>query len=151
VLDCQDTTPEQAGFPGARTIARLRRRVRRKGKKTTEIVYLISSLTLEELDAKGFLKLKRGYWVIESRLHHSLDVTLNEDQSRVRDRNAALVLALFRRVTVSLALEWLETARTVKPRASIRSFQKRFHHRDGGPERLKALIFAKAPSAWKLP
>jgi hypothetical protein len=60
-------------------------------------------------------------------------------------------LALFRRVTVSLALEWLETARTVKPRASIRSFQKRFHHRDGGPERLKALIFAKSPSAWKLP
>ena len=151
MLDCQDTTPEQAGFPGARTIARLRRRVRRKGKKTTEIVYLISSLTLEELDAKGFLKLKRGYWVIESRLHHSLDVTLNEDQSRVRDRNAALVLALFRRVTVSLGLEWLETARTVKPRASIRSFQKRFHHRDGGPERLKALIFAKSPSAWKLP
>ena len=151
MLDCQDTTPEQAGFPGARTIARLRRRVRRKGKKTTEIVYLISSLTLEELDAKGFLKLKRGYWVIESRLHHSLDVTLNEDQSRVRDRNAALVLALFRRVTVSLALEWLETARTVKPRASIRSFQKRFHHRDGGPERLNAIIFAKSPSAWKLP
>ena len=125
--------------------------MRRKGKKTTEIVYLISSLTLEELDAKGFLKLKRGYWVIESRLHHSLDVTLNEDQSRVRDRNAALVLALFRRVTVSLALEWLETARTVKPRASVRSFQKRFHHRDGGPERLEALIFSKSPSAWKLP
>ena len=151
MLDCQDTTPEQAGFPGARTIARLRRRVRRKGKKTTEIVYLISSLTLEELDAKGFLKLKRGYWVIESRLHHSLDVTMDEDQSRVRHPCAALVLALFRRVTVSLALEWLETARTVKPRASVRSFQKWFHHRDGGPERLKALIFAKSPSAWKLP
>ena len=151
MLDCQATTPEQAGFPGARTIARLRRRVRRKGKKTTEIVYLISSLTLEELDARGFLKLKRGYWVIESRLHHSLDVTMNEDQSRIRHRNAALVLALFRRATISLALEWLETARTVKPRASVRSFQKRFHHRDGGPERLQALVFSKSPSAWKLP
>ena len=76
VIDCQDASPQQVGFPGVQTIVRLRRRVRRKGKKTTEIAYLISSLTLEELDAVGFLKLKRGYWVIESRLHHALDVTL---------------------------------------------------------------------------
>ncbi len=69
VLDCLEVTPSQVGFPGAQTIAKLRRRVRRKGKKTTEIVYLISSLTLDELDAAGMLKLKRGYWVIESRLH----------------------------------------------------------------------------------
>ena len=81
VLDCQETTPAQVGFPGARTIARLKRRVRRKGKKTTEINYLISSLTQEELDARGMHQLKRGYWVIESRLHHPLDVTMAENQS----------------------------------------------------------------------
>jgi hypothetical protein len=40
-------------------IARQRRRVRRKDKKTTETVYLISSLQLAELDALGWLKLKR--------------------------------------------------------------------------------------------
>src|SRR5205814_7731539 len=96
VLDCQQTIPAQVGFPGARTIARLKRRIRRRGKKTTETVYLISSLALEELDAMGFLRLKRGYWVIESRLHHALDVTLNEDHSRVRNPNAALVLGMFR-------------------------------------------------------
>lgn len=112
---------------------------------------MISSLTLEELDARGMLQLKRGYWVIESRLHHPLDVTMAEDQSRVRHRNAALVLAMFRRVAVTLALEWLQGVRPVKPRATVRSFQKRFHHRDGGPERLQALIFAKSPTAWRLP
>ena len=89
VLECQEVTPAQVGFPGARLIARLRRRVRRQGKKTTETVYLISSLSLEELDALGWLKLKRGYWVIESRLHHALDVSLDEDRSRVRNPNAA--------------------------------------------------------------
>ena len=151
VLDCQETTPSQVGFPGARTIARLKRRVRRKGKKTTEIVYLISSLSLEELDARGMLELKRGYWVIESRLHHTLDVTMAEDQSRVHHRNAALVLAMFRRVAVSLALEWLEVARSVKPRATVRNFQKRFHHHADGAERLQALIFSKSPVAWRLP
>ena len=76
MFDCREVTPAQVGFPGAELIARLRQRVRRKGKKTTEIVYLISSLRLAELPAAGWLKLKRGYWVIESRLHHPLDVSL---------------------------------------------------------------------------
>ena len=98
VLDCREVCPQQVGFPGVHTIARLRRRVRRQGKKTTEVVYLISSLTLEELDAAGLLNLKRGYWAIESRLHHALDVTLNEDHSRVRNPKAAFALSLFRRL-----------------------------------------------------
>jgi hypothetical protein len=126
--------------------------VRRKGKKTTEIVYLISSLTLDQLDALGFLKLKRGYWVIESRLHHVLDITLGEDQSRVRTPNAALVLGMFRRVAVSFAWAWLAQRRQEQPKtkASARSFQKSFARRDGGPERLGSLIFHKQPVAWKL-
>lgn len=134
-------------------MARLRRRVRRKGKKTTEIVYLISSLTLEELDAASFLKLKRGYWVIESRLHHALDVTLGEDHSRVRHPQAAFALSLFRRVVVSFAQAWLEECRKINPRtrATTRKFQKRFLHRDSGPARLQALIFAKSPHSWRLP
>ena len=153
VLDCRDARPQQVGFPGVQSIARLRRRVRRKGKKTTEIVYLISSLTLEELDASGFLKLKRGYWVIESRLHHALDVTLGEDHSRVHNSKAAFALSLFRRVAVSFAQAWLEACRKINPRsrATTRKFQKRFLHRDGGPERLHALIFCKSPVSWRLP
>lgn len=141
------------GFPGVQTIARLRRRVRRQGKKTTEIVYLISSFTLAQLDAAGFLQLKRGYWVIESRLHHALDVTLREDQSRVRNPKAAFVLSLFRRVVVSFAQVWLEECRKMNPksRATTRRFQKRFLRRDGGPERLHALIFSKSPVSWRLP
>jgi hypothetical protein len=111
VLDCQEVTAQRVGFPGVQTIARLRRRVRRKGKKTTEIVYLIISLTLEELDAAGFLKLKRGYWVIESRPRHALDVSLGEDHSRVRNPRAAFALSLFRRVVVSFAQVWIDACR----------------------------------------
>ena len=44
------------------------------------------------------LQLKRCYWVIESRLHHCLDITMLEDLSRVRTPNAALVLGMVRRV-----------------------------------------------------
>jgi len=151
VLDCREVTPEQAGFPGARTIARLRQRVRRKGRKTTETVYLISSLTLEQLNAQSWLKLKRGYWVIESRLHHALDVSLDEDRSRVRNPNAALILGLFRRLAVSIAQAAIAQAQTKKTRWTVRRYQQRFAHRNGGPERLHALVFANQPASWRLP
>jgi hypothetical protein len=87
------------------------------------------------LDARGLLKSKRLYWVIESRLHHPLDISLDEDRSRVRHPNAAMVLADFRRLTV-------------KRRGTVRAFQKRFHHHRAGPQRLSDLIFAKQPTAW---
>jgi len=150
-LECREVTPEQVAFPGARLIARLKRRVRRKGNKSTETVYLISSLTLEQLDARGWLKLKRGYWVIESRLHHTLDISLDEDRSRVRHSKAALVLGLFRRLVVSVAQAAIAQAQTKKTRWTVRRYQQRFAHRNGGPQRLQALIFAKNPCSWHLP
>jgi len=105
------------------------------------------------MDAAGFLKLKRGYWVIESKLHHALDVTLREDHSRVRHPNAAFALSLFRRVVVSFAQVWLAQCRKVNPksRTTTRKFQQRFQRRDGGPERLHALLFAKSPVSWRSP
>lgn len=150
-MDCREVTPEQVGFPGARSIARLRRRVRRHGKLSTESLYLISSLPLEQLDALGWLKLKRGYWVIESKLHHALDVSLDEDRSRVRHLNAALVLGMFRRLVVSVAQTAIAQVQTWRTRWTVRRYQQRFAHRDGGPQRLAALIFAKASPAWRLP
>jgi hypothetical protein len=151
LLDCQEVTPGQVGFPGARLIARLQQRVRRNGRRSTETVSLISSLTLEQLDATGWLKLKRGYWVIESRLHHALDVSLDEDRSRVRQANAALVLGLFRRLVVSVAQSAISQVQTKKTRWTVRRYQQRFAHRDGGPARLHAVVFAKSPTSWRLP
>jgi len=124
--------------------------VRRGGQKSTETVYLISSLTLEALDARGWIRLKRGYWVIESRLHHALDISLDEDRSRVRHRNAAWVLGMFRRLAVSVANAWLDGVQSPKTRWSVGRFLKRFGHRDGGARRLHALIFASPAVAWRL-
>ena len=150
VLECQEVTPEQVGFPGARLIARLRRRVRRGNKKSTETVYLISSLTLEQLNALGWLKLKRGYWMIESRLHHALDVSLDEDRSRVRHPNAALILGMFRRLVVSIAQAAIAHVQSPKTRWSVRRYQQQFAHQPAGRQRLHALVFAKSPRSWKL-
>lgn len=141
-------TPAQVSFPGARLAARLETRVRRKGQWGQEVVYLLSSLTLDQLQALGLLALKRGYWVVESRLHHCLDISMHEDQSRVRTPKAARVLGSIRRVVLSLANAAVDRARRVNPKTkhNTRSFQQRFRSARGGRERLQALIFAKLPN-----
>ena len=140
------------GFPGARLAARLETRVRRKGQWCREVVYLLSSLTLDQLQAQGMLSLKRGYWVVESRLHHCLDISMQEDQSRVRSPRAARVLGTIRRVVLSLANAAVDQARRHNPKTkyNTKSFQQRFRSARGGRERLHALIFAKSPSVLDL-
>jgi hypothetical protein len=112
------------------------------------VVYLLSSFTLEELQAEGMLSLKRGYWVVESRLHHCLDITLREDQSRVRTPGAARALGTIRRVIVSLANAAVNRARKINPKSKFNtgSFQQRFRSARGGRQRLQALLFAKSPN-----
>lgn len=147
MLDCQEVTPSQAGFPGARLAARLHTRIRRDGRWSRETIYLLSSLTLAELQARGLLAYKRGYWVIESRLHHCLDITLQEDQSRVRQLQSARLLGTIRRIVLSLANAAVNRARRKnrKSKANTRSFQQRFRSARGGRQRLHALLFAKSP------
>ena len=43
----------------------------------------------------------RGHWQIESVPHYILDVTFDEDRSRVRDKMARLNLAALRRMALS--------------------------------------------------
>lgn len=116
------------------------------------MIYLLSSFTLEELQAQGMLSIKRGYWVVESRLHHCLDITLREDQSRVRTPGAARILATIRRVVLSLANAAVNRKRKENPKTkcNTNSFQKRFRSARGGRERLHALIFAKSPDVLDL-
>ena len=157
-LQCLEVTPSQVGFPGARLVARLETRVKRKDPQTKkrkwcrEVVYLVSSLSLAELQALGMLSLKRNYWVVESRLHHCLDITLREDTSRVRTPTAARVLGTIRRVIVSLANAAVNRARKKNPKtkANTGTFQSRFKSARGGRERLDALITAKFPNVLDL-
>ena len=138
--------PETACFPGARQIARLRRRVRRRGRASTETVYLISSRSVAELPAPTFAALKRAYWSIESALHYRLDEVLEEDRSRVRSPRAAHVLGLFRRLTVSLAIAWLAARKKRHPRTSTRDFHD--HLRAEHARRAHLLVTTANPTSW---
>ncbi len=89
---------------------------------------------------------------VESRLHHCLDITLREDQSRVRTPGAARVLGTIRRVVVSLANAAVNRVRQKNPKtkSNTRSFQMRFRSARGGRQRLRTLVFAKSPSLLEL-
>lgn len=64
-----------------------------------EVRYFIGS---RKASARIYGHALRQHWRIENNLHWQLDVTFNEDNNRVRQRNAAENLALVRRVALSL-------------------------------------------------
>jgi len=72
------------------------------GKESIETVCGITSLSPEKADAKRLLELTRGHWGIENRLHWVRDVTLREDECRVRHRGIAQILASLRSAVVRL-------------------------------------------------
>jgi len=87
-------------WPDAQSIVRVGRETTDEhGNKTQEVRYFISSLAPE---VNRLASLIRGHWGIENRLHWSLDVTFNEDQSRIRQGHAAENAALLRRLTLSI-------------------------------------------------
>jgi hypothetical protein len=102
-------SPEQAGFPFAQQGALLQQAIDDPAKPEASFkqFFLITSHSPQRYDAGAWLDDKRGYWGIENRLHQRLDVGALEDKSRVRTRNAAWNLGMFRRLSVSLAIHWI--------------------------------------------
>src|SRR5579883_719414 len=55
-----------------------------KDKQTHEVQYGVLSLPADQADEKRVMRLVRGQWTIENRVHYVRDVTFDEDRSRVR-------------------------------------------------------------------
>jgi predicted transposase YbfD/YdcC len=92
--------PSWVEFDGAAQVAQLRRTVTKKGKKTVEVVYLITSDRAAE--PATLAAWVRGHWHIENKLHWVRDVTYQEDNSLVRTGNAPRVMATLRSLAISI-------------------------------------------------
>ena len=92
--------PAWIEFDGAAQVAQLRRTVTKKGRKTVEVVYLITSD--RDADPATLAAWVRNHWEIENRLHWVRDVTYLEDRSLVRTGNAPRVMASLRSLAISL-------------------------------------------------
>jgi predicted transposase YbfD/YdcC len=71
----------------------------RDGKECIEYRYYILS---KLLSGKRFAEAVRNHWAIENRLHWQLDVTFQEDQSRIRKGHADANFSSLRRTALSL-------------------------------------------------
>ena len=91
-----------ATWPHLGQVAQLTRSVTKAGDTTSEVVYLITTLTPQKASPARLLALNRGHWSIENRSHYVRDVTFGEDRSRVRTGHAPQILAACRNLAITL-------------------------------------------------
>jgi hypothetical protein len=92
-------------FPHVRAVFRLERSVTKLDGSagTTEVVYGITSHAGDgKIAAQRLLRLVRGHWSIENRLHWVRDVTFDEDRSQIRKGNGPRVMASLRNLAISV-------------------------------------------------
>jgi len=88
-------------WPGLKSVLAVEtiRSINGSSKTEAEIRYFLSS----SAEAPQVLaKAIRQHWQIENGLHWVLDVTFNEDQCRIRDRNATQNFSLLRKIAINL-------------------------------------------------
>ena len=107
--------PGAPRFPQLATIAMVESRIERGDKIETERRSYISS---RALSAAAFAAAARGHWAIENKLHWVLDVTFNEDRSRLRTGHGAKNMAVVRHFALNLV-------RQVADKRSIKRRRKR--------------------------
>jgi predicted transposase YbfD/YdcC len=86
-------------WAGLKTLVEIRSQRTLNGETTTELRYYLSSL---DHTASSLMSAIRRHWQVENKLHWHLDVAFNEDKSRLRERNAALCLAMLRKFALTL-------------------------------------------------
>ena len=94
--------PDWVDFDAAVQIAQVRRTVTRAGKKSVEVVYLITSADHRAAPPAALAAWVQGHWGIENSLHWVRDVTFDEDRSQVRTGHAPQVMATLRNTAIGL-------------------------------------------------
>ena len=97
---CQ--VPDWIDWPGARQVAQLRRTRTIDGRKTVEVVYLITSLDARQTSPVDLADLIQSHWGIENRLHWVRDVTFDEDRHQFHTGHGPAVMATLRNTAISL-------------------------------------------------
>jgi len=94
--------PALLDFSGAVQVAQIRRTRTLAGKKSVEVVYVITSMTSTQASPEQIAAWVQGHWAIENRLHWVCDVVFDEDRSSVRTGHAPRVMAILRSTAISV-------------------------------------------------
>ena len=94
-----DDLPDRSRWPKLKAIGIVISNTQRDGKDCGEVRYYILS---KYLSGRRFAESVRSHWGIENSLHWQLDVTFQEDQSRIRKGHADTNFSILRRTALSL-------------------------------------------------
>jgi hypothetical protein len=83
-------------------VCRLVHQTQRRARWHTEVHYKITSLPPERAGPAELLRLSRVHWAIENQLHYVRDVTLGEDNSRIRTGAAPHAMAAMRNLVIAI-------------------------------------------------
>ena len=114
--------PGAPRFPKLVTIGMVESRIERGEKIETERRSYISSRVLS---AEAFGVAVRSHWAIENNLHWTLDVTFNEDQSRLRAGHGARNMAVVRHFALNLVRQAADK-RSIKRRRKRASWDPQY-------------------------
>lgn len=123
--------PGAPRFPRIATIGEVASRIERAGKVESERRTYISSRVLS---AQAFAAAVRSHWAIENNLHWTLDVTFNEDQSRLRAGHGARNMAVVRHFALNLVRQ-VNDKRSIKRRRKRASWDPQYLLQILGPIR----------------
>lgn len=89
-------------WPGLEQVCRVTRRRTIRGRTSVEVVHAVTSFSEEDAGAADLLRLSRGHWGIENRLHCVRDLSFGEDRCRVRSGSGPQVFAAIRNAAITL-------------------------------------------------
>lgn len=140
-----EISASRADFPLVEQGARLTRCIDsdRKPAQKIETEFLLCSRPTAQLNLEQMLWADRRYWGIETGLHLRLDVSAGEDRSRVRNRTAALNLAVMRRAAISVAVHWIQRCSNPRQATTSGFFD---HMKANNRKRGFALVTSSKPS-----
>jgi predicted transposase YbfD/YdcC len=96
--------PHWMDWPGAGQVIQVERNTQevKTGKKRSDTVYAVTSLSQAEATADQLQQLCRGHWSIENSSHWVRDVTFDEDRSTVRRGSIPQVMTALRNTASGL-------------------------------------------------
>ena len=111
VTDKIDWLKENHKWDGLRSIIKIESYTDSREKRKPDTRYYISSLPA---DAKKILESVRSHWAIENSLHWVLDMSFNEDLSRIRRENSPENMAVIKHIALNMIRKIQQKRQSIK-------------------------------------